>query len=404
MVSFDVVSLFTSIPLELAKQCTEDLLQSCDTDVPAIALLELLDLCMETNFSFDQQYYQQLKGASMGSPISGFLAEITMQKLEATALPLVNPKLWLQYVDDTFVIVKKDQLETLHNTINSTMPGIKFTLEKEVDKKLPFLDVLVQRKTDGTLRTSVYRKQTYAEVILHYESNHPISHKRSTVNCLLNRAKTHCSDEEGYQAELSYLCELFSRNGYPKNFVRRYMRQKMSKETEQRTSSQAPKSNTWRTLPYIKNVSELVERRLKKHQILVAHRPTTTLRTQIVHPKDRVGYLDRKEVVYKIPCGACDAVYCGQIGKSASTRIHEHQLAVKRRDHLSQVAMHTLDTGHTFAWDRTRIVGACPFKKGREFLEAMHSDESCINRHIELDAAYKCLKEKWKRREPIGTE
>ncbi|BHF84223.1 hypothetical protein SprV_0902737300 [Sparganum proliferum] len=93
MVSFDVVSLFTFIPLELAKQCTEDLLQSCDTDVPAIALLELLDLCMETNFSFDQQYYQQLKGAPMGSPISGFLAEITMQKLEAKTLPLVNPKL-----------------------------------------------------------------------------------------------------------------------------------------------------------------------------------------------------------------------------------------------------------------------------------------------------------------------
>ncbi|BHF67727.1 hypothetical protein SprV_0301075500 [Sparganum proliferum] len=189
MVSFDVVSLFTSIPLDLAKQCTEDLLQSCDTDVPAIALLELLDLCMETNFSFDQQYYQQMKGAPMGSPISGFLAEITMQKLEATALPLVNPKLWLRYVDDTFVIVKKDQLETLHNAINSTMPGIKFTLEKEVDKELPFLDVLVQRKTDGTLRTSVYRKQTYAEVILHYESNHPISHKRGETTNVIYRIR-----------------------------------------------------------------------------------------------------------------------------------------------------------------------------------------------------------------------
>ncbi|BHF72171.1 hypothetical protein SprV_0401523500 [Sparganum proliferum] len=211
MVSFDVVSLVMSIPLDLAKQCTEDRLKSCDTDVPAIALLELLDLCMETNFSFDQQYYQQLKGAPMGSPISGFLAEITMQKLEATALPLVNPNLWLRYVDDTFVIVKKDQLETLHNTINSTMPGIQFTLEEGVDKELPFLDVLVQRKTDGTLRTSVYRKETYADVILHYESNHPISHKRSAVNSLLNRAKTHCSDEEGYRAELSFSPALFDK-------------------------------------------------------------------------------------------------------------------------------------------------------------------------------------------------
>nr|VZH95572.1 unnamed protein product [Spirometra erinaceieuropaei] len=91
MVSFEVVSLFTSIPLDLAKQYTEDLLKSCDTDVTAIALLEHLDLCIETNFSFEQQYYQQLKGAPMGSPISGFLAEITMRKLEAMALPLVKP-------------------------------------------------------------------------------------------------------------------------------------------------------------------------------------------------------------------------------------------------------------------------------------------------------------------------
>nr|VZI35293.1 unnamed protein product [Spirometra erinaceieuropaei] len=308
MVSFDVVFLFTSIPLDLAKQYTEDLLKSCDTNVNAIALLKLLDLCMETNFSFDQQYYQQLKGAPMGSPLSGFLAEITMQELETAALPSVNPKLWLRYVDDTFVIVKKHQLETLHKTINSTMSGIKL-LEKEVDKKLPFLDVLVQRKTDGTLHTSVYRIETYAEIILHYESNHPISHKRSTVNCLLKRAKTRCSDEEDYRAELSYLCELFSRNGYPKDFVRRCMRQKESKEREQQIPSHAPKPNTWRTLPYIKNVSELVERHLKRYQILVAHRPTTTLRTQIVYPKDRVDYLDRKEVVYKIPCEACDAVF-----------------------------------------------------------------------------------------------
>nr|VZI02146.1 unnamed protein product [Spirometra erinaceieuropaei] len=226
--------------------------QKAVQNVPATAVLELIDLCLETNFSFNQQYYQQLKGAPMGSPISGFLAEVTMQKLETTALPLIKPKLWLRYVDDTFVIVKKDQLEALHNNINSTIPGITFTLEKEVDSKLPFLDVLVQRKTDGTL--------------------------------------------------------------------------------------------------------------------------------------------------------PCDAVYCGQTGKRASTRIHEHQLAVKRRDHLSQVAMHTLDTEHTFAWEKTRIVAVCPSKKGREFLEAMHSDESCINRHIELDAAYSNLKERWKRRGPIRTD
>ncbi len=84
MVSFDVVSLFTSIPLDVARHCTEEILETFETKIPAAALLELLDLCLETNFVFDHQCYQQLKGAPMGSPISGFLAEITMQKLESS--------------------------------------------------------------------------------------------------------------------------------------------------------------------------------------------------------------------------------------------------------------------------------------------------------------------------------
>ncbi|VDM00831.1 unnamed protein product [Schistocephalus solidus] len=105
-----------------------------------------------------------------------------MQKLEATAPPRINPKLWLRYVDDTFSILKKDHLKPLYNAINSTIPDIKFTLEKEVDTKFPFLDVLVQRKPHGTLRTTVYRRETYAVVILNYESNQPISEKRSVVS------------------------------------------------------------------------------------------------------------------------------------------------------------------------------------------------------------------------------
>ncbi|VDN16609.1 unnamed protein product [Dibothriocephalus latus] len=129
MVSFDIFSLFTSAPLDVSRQCTEELPQSYPTDVPSTALLELLDLCLETNFSFDNKYYQQLNGAPMGLPISGFLAEVTVWRFEAIALPLVSPKCWLRYVDDTFVIVRKDQLENLHNVLDATLPGIKFTLE-----------------------------------------------------------------------------------------------------------------------------------------------------------------------------------------------------------------------------------------------------------------------------------
>ena len=74
----------------------------------------------------------------MGSPISGFIAEAVMQKLESIALPKFNHKLWVRYVDDVFTIVKKTDITTIHETLNNVFEGIQFTVEKEKDHLLPF--------------------------------------------------------------------------------------------------------------------------------------------------------------------------------------------------------------------------------------------------------------------------
>ncbi|VDK88211.1 unnamed protein product [Dibothriocephalus latus] len=194
MVSFDVVLLFISIPLDLAIRCPEEVLQIHTTD--------LLDIYLQTNLSFLDQCYQQLKEVHMDLPISGFLAEALMQKLESIAFPITKPKFGLCYVVDTFVIIRKNDLDLLHKKLNSIFPGIEFTFETEVYGKYPYLDVLVHQNTDGPLRTSIHRKQTYSEIILHFKSNHPVSRKRSSVYSLLNRAYTQCSDDEGYREEM----------------------------------------------------------------------------------------------------------------------------------------------------------------------------------------------------------
>jgi hypothetical protein len=57
MISFDVVSLFTSIPLDTAKHITNELLINNNswqtrTGLDKNDILELLDLCLSTEFSF----------------------------------------------------------------------------------------------------------------------------------------------------------------------------------------------------------------------------------------------------------------------------------------------------------------------------------------------------------------
>nr|VZI04072.1 unnamed protein product [Spirometra erinaceieuropaei] len=79
----------------------------------------------------------------MGSPVSGLVAELVLQELEKIAFLQHEPVFWRRYVDDTFVIVKKDMLQHFHSLLNAVVPDIKFTREEEQEQQLPFLDVLV---------------------------------------------------------------------------------------------------------------------------------------------------------------------------------------------------------------------------------------------------------------------
>ncbi|BHF80590.1 hypothetical protein SprV_0702371800 [Sparganum proliferum] len=200
MVSFDVTSLFTSIPQDLTIETVEPLLRSkyneTENRLGHAQVLQLLKFCLKTYFTFDGTIYEQVKGTPMGSPISGFIAEAVLQRLESLVFQHHKPKFWARYVDDTFVVIKRDQVLTFKERLNSVFPDIQFTMEEEENNQLAFLDVLVCRKDCGGLKTKVFRKATNTTQILKFNSNHPISHKRSCVRTLYRRVETYCSEPE----------------------------------------------------------------------------------------------------------------------------------------------------------------------------------------------------------------
>nr|VZH99526.1 unnamed protein product [Spirometra erinaceieuropaei] len=114
----------------------------------------------------------------MGSPISGFIAEAVLQRLESLVFQHHKPKFWARYVDDTFVVIERDQVLTFKERLNSVFPDIQFTMEEEENDQLAFLDVLVWRKDCADLKAKVFRKATNTMQVLNFNSNHPISHKR----------------------------------------------------------------------------------------------------------------------------------------------------------------------------------------------------------------------------------
>ncbi|BHF77837.1 hypothetical protein SprV_0602094700 [Sparganum proliferum] len=234
MVSFDVTSLFTSIPPNLAREVLRKRLEEgYDETQNAFKiehLMRLLEFCQQTFFTFAGETCEQINGTPMGSPVSGLVAELVLQELEKIAFLQHKPVYWRRYVDDTFVIVKKDMLQHFHSLLNAV-----FTREEEKEQQLPFLDVLVRRNLNGELETTVYGQATNTTQLLSFHSNHPVAHKRSCVKTLFKRIQTHCSKPEDRAREARYLRDQFVQNDYPRAFISRCLR-----DRHQRTRTPTP--------------------------------------------------------------------------------------------------------------------------------------------------------------------
>ena len=61
--------------------------------------------------------------------------------------------------------IQKGELQNLTDHLNRVdeTGSIKFTHEEESNGSIPFLDTLITRKPDGTVKLLVYRKKTHTD-------------------------------------------------------------------------------------------------------------------------------------------------------------------------------------------------------------------------------------------------
>ena len=179
LVSFDVVSLFTKVPIELAIHVTKERLQEDHTleDKTALSIndiIQLLEFCLKaTYFLFRGRYYQQIFGMAMDSPVSVVIADMVMENIEQRALNSFShpPIFWKRYVDDNCVTLLPSLVDSFHRHLNTIEPLIQFMVETENNGCLPFLDILITRDSDESLSTAVYRKQTLTNQYLYCTSS-----------------------------------------------------------------------------------------------------------------------------------------------------------------------------------------------------------------------------------------
>ncbi|XP_068705523.1 uncharacterized protein [Montipora foliosa] len=362
MVSFDVVSLFTAIPVDKAcdyirKKLEDDLSLHSRTNLDIEDIISLLNFVLSNNFFvYNDTIYKQIHGCAMGSPVSPVVANLCMEEIEKTAIntTTVSPKFWKRYVDDSFCIIKSDAVASFHNSLNSIDQHISFTIEHESNGQLPFLDT----------------------------PHHDRKHKISTAETLLHRALNLPNTQVGKTRETARVCAALHSNGYPKKIAAGVIRKKARPPPPTPTPEELvgmffkwvepTNRRNFAVLPYIKGIMEPLTRILKEHDIQVTSRPVKTLQQHFPIPKFRPAEDDQCNVIYKIPCASCPWSYIGETKRSFTTRRKEHMRNLKHCTKGSNVAKHAWTFNHDIDFNNSKIIDKAN-NRSRKTLESWHT-------------------------------
>ncbi|KFD65050.1 hypothetical protein M514_22767 [Trichuris suis] len=201
---FDVKDLFTSVPIPYTLNVLQELYADDSlpqrTKLSPFEIVQLASFCMLEGkfFHFQGRFYRQEGGASMGSPLSPVLADVSMERLEGKAFSEgdknILPRFFKRYVDDIFVIIESGKEEAFLNYLNSLFPNtISFTIEKEMSENgypSQFLHWVMQETIESSRRVHKKRPSPPKDptsLLQRFERKDPTARKAFTFFCLLQK-------------------------------------------------------------------------------------------------------------------------------------------------------------------------------------------------------------------------
>ena len=341
LVSFDVKSLYTNVPLHETVKIVADYVYSknavCTPPITKTIFTKLLLLVTQGNFIFNGEFYKQTDGLAMGGPLGPslanfFLADLEKKKMFNTGDIKSDPKLYLRYIDDIFALF--DEYQSYCNffkRINMLHSNLEFTVETATDT-LPFLDVSVKLQ-DDSVDLCIYRKKTNTNVLMNFNAVAPTQWKVGLILCLLNRAWKICTSTELFSNEVIKIKQIFVENGYPVSFLNRVCEKfhnNLYNTTDNSEVSDHEEPNIVLKLPFINKPSKVFAKRmknliLKKFNVKLIILYKSCKLSTFFSLKDSTPLPLISNAVYKFSClRDANITYIGETTRPMELRVEEH--------------------------------------------------------------------------------
>ena len=207
-------------------------------------------------FKFQDKTYLQKNGLAMGAPTSSVLSEIYLECMENTKIfeILHNSKVegYYRFVDDILIVYNENHTDTeeVQKSFNDIISGLNFTLEREEDKKLNFLDLTITRTENG-LSFDIFRKHTTTDSTNPHDPCHPLEQNMTAIRYYVNRIHTYSLDQAKRQKEMDIVKQIVKSNKYETLTVNKIRNKREKHERNNRKKKWAKFTHTGRETRYI---------------------------------------------------------------------------------------------------------------------------------------------------------
>lgn len=389
--SYDVTSLYPSIPIPYSMNLLKKWLIKNEVKSDLVeAYVDLSRVCMKQNiFQFRNSYYSQTKGTSIGNSLSSFIAELFMCDFETNMSKHPDfPRVYYRYVDDIFVIQNRRKFDLVRSAFEKHLDkievgAVKFTIERQVDNKLPFLNTLVEI-VNGVLTIDVYRKPSSTQRLITCDSHHDIKHKMAAYHSMAHLMVNLPLDESKITKETNTIIEIGRINGYPEKMIKCIIdKHKRKKELCNFSTFYDSVRNDERKVrvgvPYYPRVTKLLKPIYREHDMELVHRSDFSLKNALGSIKDVPPDI-HKSGIYNAQCDTCGRYYYGCTIRCAYVRYNEHEKSANWKNKTA-IGKHIHYTNHSFNISSLRLVQEVRRPWLNELYEAIHIRK---NSHLHL--------------------
>lgn len=332
----------------------------------------------------------------MGAPISSGLANLAMEvMLEriSSLLPFDLPFLYI-FVDDLLTAIPEGIINETLEMFNAINSNIQFTIETEKEKELPYLDLKLIHKNDGTISTEFYQKPCASGRILNFRSNHSTSLKVNTAIGLIKRVFTFSPNKSDNDKKLT-VTNILKSNNFPKKLINKLISDYKDKKIQ---NTETPIDNAginqqrkkYSSIKYIRGLTEAINRKIQSFDknITISTPPERSLQPFFTKLKDKTPQEQQSKLIYKVPCSICDKYYIGMTWKQyMDTRMLQHKRQQNRilkgetTSGRTAITDHAKNEKHPFDFSQAKIIDRSNNYHHLKTLEMLHisSNENSCN-------------------------